>query len=1010
MEAQPTKWETVKNLFEAAQEIDPAEVPQYLAAHCADPEIRSEVERLLQEYREAENFLSTPAVGRIGGAGADKPEFAAGEVLAGRFKIVEFIAAGGMGVVYKAEDLDLRRFVALKFVSVESGDAQAQARLRREAQAASALNHPNICTIYEIGNHAGQAFIAMEFLEGATLKSRIAAGALAVDAILGLGSEIADALDAAHAAGVLHRDIKPANIFVTQRGHVKILDFGIATGSRVAHAPNDGEASHAGEASLTRTGAVAGTAFYMSPEQIHGEELDGRTDLFSLGVTLYEAATGELPFHGENVAAACEAVLNATPRPPTELRPELPRELESILQTCLRKDRGVRYQRASDLAAALNELKHSRESGFLLRAVRRRTRWVAWVCAIVVAAVVGTETYLRLHRPILTEKDSIVLADFANTTGDPVFSDALKAGLVADLGQSPFLNILSDDDIGKQLKFMGRASDAALTAAVTREVCRRAGSKAMLVGGIATLGSHYVITLSASNCESGGSLAVEQAEANRREEVLSRLHEAAHRLRGKLGESLASVQKHDMPLEQATTSSLEALQAFSQAQKTWSTQGNSAAIPLFERALQLDPNFALALSDLATMYCNLEQAEACARYASRAYALRERVSDRERSMIESKYFLYVTGELEKAAQAFENMKELYPRSLYAYVNLGLVEWNLGRLDAALANDQGAYGIRKDRAAVYHNLAEDYMARNRLSEAKAILAEAAAKKLDSTLLQSYYQLAFLGGNEKEMERWVAAAPSGSDDESAMLSSQADTEAYYGRLQKAREFTRRATQAALSVGSKDSAADWEATAALREAEFGNRAEAISHAGAALKLTTSESVQIAAALALARSGEITRAQAILTGLLQRSPNHTLLLNYWGPAIRAAIALDRNDAAGAVKELQLAAPYELGGDRPPFTEGATLYPVYLRGLAYMKQKDWARAKGEFQKILDNRGLVWNFPLAPLAKLQLARAQAGAGDAGARGSYQEFLGAWAQADRGIPVYVQAKRELAGLR
>jgi eukaryotic-like serine/threonine-protein kinase len=1010
MEAQQSKWETVKSLFEAAQGIAPAELSQFLATKCQDKEVCAEVERLLREYHEAESFLSTPAVGRISGPPfAEALKFEPGEILAaGHFKIVEFIAAGGMGVVYKAEDLDLRRFVALKFVSVETGDEQAQARLRREAQAASALNHPNICTVYEIGNHAGRAFIAMELLEGRSLKQRIADGPLEIEEILSLAIEIADALDAAHSAGVFHRDIKPANIFVTTRGHAKILDFGIATGTGVASAEADlGKDVGPNNAQLTGPGVVAGTASYMSPEQIHGEVLDARTDLFSLGVTLYEMATGQVPFTGEDAAGVCRAVLDADPRPVSQVRSEVPKELEAIIRNCLQKNRAARYQRAADLRAALAALRRSRESGLIIAGATRRTRWLASAMAVVVVAVLGTVLWLRMRPVHLTEKDSVVLADFGNTTGDPVFSEALKAGLLADLGQSPFLNILSEDEIAKQLRFMGRAADTPLTSQITREVCQRAGSKAMLVGGIASIGIHYAITLSASNCEDGSSLAVEQTEARSREEVLSRLHEAARRLRSKLGESLASVQKHDIPLEQATTSSLEALQAFSQAQRAFRTQGETAAIPLFERALKLDPYFALALSDLGTLYCNLEQAELCTKYASEAYAFRDRVSERERVVIESNYFMDVTGELEKAAQVFERWKQMFPRTLYPYVMLGTVATSLGQLQSGLENDLAAYSIRKEVVVVYRNLSIDYMALNRLEEAQNVLSEARQRKLDGPLLQNYYQLGFLQGNKVAMSHCLSAAMGQPEDESAILSSQADTEAYFGRLGKSRELSRQAVQSALSTGSKDSAADWEVTAALREVEFGYPDAARRHAETALALTESRAVQIAAALALARSGDVARAKKIVDTLRLKSPNDTLLARYWTPTILAAIALHRGDANEALSQLEIAGPYELGGDRPPFSSGGTLYPVYVRGQAYLKKKEWAKAKTEFQKIAANRGLVWNFPLAPLAILQMARAMAGERDPDAKTAYQRFLSTWAQADPNIVVYSQAKRETA---
>ncbi len=1011
MEAPPSKWETVKTLFEAAQELAPEKVSQFLAANCQDSQIREEVERLLREYRQAESFLSTPALGRLSPSRVEGvAEFSPGEILSGRYKIIEFVAAGGMGVVYKAEDLDLRRFVALKFVSLEAADSQAQARLRREAQAASALNHPNICTIYEIGSHEDRAFIAMEFLEGTTLKEHISKGPFPIDGLLSLGSEIADALAAAHAVGVFHRDIKPANIFVTPRGHAKILDFGIATGSRVRGHPPESAAA-GGDASCTTPRAVAGTACYMSPEQIRGELLDSRSDLFSMGVTLYEMAAAHKPFQGENPADVCKQILTVTPTPLLQFRPEIPNELETIIQTCLEKKRELRYQNAADLAAAFEQLKRTRDTSPQVAALKARNRWFAAGLISVLLLTFITAGWFYWHRaPHLTEKDSIVLADFANTTSDPVFSDALKAGLLADLGQSPFLNILPEDEVTKQLHFMGKPADSPLTSEVAREVCRRASSQAMLAGAIASLGSHYAITLSASNCETGSSLAVEQAEADRREQVLSHLHDAARRLRSRLGESLASVEKHDVPLEQATTSSLEALQAFSQAQKAFRTQSDNAAIPLFQRALELDPNFAVALSDLGTLYCNLGQPDLCAKYASQAYALRDRVSERERYTIESNYFVNVTGELERAAQVYEEWKQLHPRSLHPYVQLGVVASALGQLETGLNNDVAAYEFQKNAAVVYRNLSFDYMVLDRLDEAKAILDEARNKKLDRSFLQNYYQLAFLRGDQKEMERCVSAAAGDPDDESAMLSSQADTEAYYGHLLKARELTRRAVATALAAGSKDTAANWRATAALREAEFGNRNEARSRAQAALSLSSSQPVKIAAALAFARAGQISQAKAIVDDLVRRFPKDTLLNNYWLPTIRAAIALDRNEAAEALRETELASPYDLGGNNLPFSSGATLYPVYLRGEAYLNERNFAKAQTEFQKVIDHQGLVWNFPTGILARLQLARAYADAGNVmRARSAYLQFFELWASAEESSPLLQRARREYARL-
>lgn len=1031
----PEKWESIKSLFEAAQEVAPSDLVAFLEQESSDPEVRSEVSRLLSEYQQAEGFLSTPAVGSLrsdgcGSGGAlDANRFALGEELAGHFTIVEFLAEGGMGVVYKAEDTQLHRFVALKFLPPDAArDAQAQARLQREAQAASALNHPNICTIYEIDNHGGQAFIAMEFLDGITLKQFIGDQPMSVEKLLPLAIEIADALDAAHSAAIFHRDIKPANIFVTRRGHAKILDFGIAkwtVAQRTERTTTSGGAKEMEVASLpasrsnaaidgliTAPGTVAGTIAYMSPEQLRGEELDSRTDIFSFGVVLYQMATGNLPFPGKNAAEISSAILNDVPGTRIRVGADVPPKLIAVIDRALEKDRALRYQHACEMRDELQQLQREMDPGLRAQEAAARKSRVVWGLAVAAACVlltVGAFLHWGGTRK-LTEKDTIVLGDFANDTGDPVFSDALKAGLAADLGQSPFLNILSDDQVGQQLRYMGRPADTALTPDVAREVCRRAGSAAMLLGSIHNIGSHYAITLKAVNCADGGSLDVEQTEADRRERVLGELHQAARSMRGKLGESLASVQKLDTPLEQATTSSLEALQAYSVAQKTWRARGDAAAIPQFRRALTLDPNFAVAIVDLGTALCSLNEAAQCADSMRRAYQLRDRVTERERFSIDSNYYMYVTGDLEKTAQVFEEWKQSYPRMLAPYINLGLVAWNLGRLETALTNDREGFALKKDASVVYRDLSSDYMNLNRLEEAKSVLDEARARKLDEPLLQNYYQLAFLRNLPEEMHRCLSTAQGNSVDESAMLAIQADTEAFHGRLRQARELSGRAVAAALSGGDKETAAGWEVTAALREAEFGLANEARRHATTALTLASTKNVQVAAAMAFARAGDFGRAQTIAAALQKDYPSDTLLVDYWLPSIRAATAIARGNNAAAIGYLQATSSYELGGGILPFTNGATMYPVYLRGQAYLQMKQWNSAAAEFQKINDHHGLVWNFVTGALAPLELARSLSSSDTAAARAAYRNFMTLWQDADNNIPTFVQAQNEYVRLK
>ena len=1010
----PERWQQIRDVLEKALELTPEQRSAFLERACSsDPSLRQEVETLLASGPDVRSSFLQSSMLRV--------TLMPGAKL-GDYEVKSQLGSGGMGEVYRARDSRLGRDVAIKVLpSFLSTDSERLRRFEQEARAAAALNHPNILAVFQMGTYEGAPYLVSELLEGETLREPIRRGRLSVRRAIDYGVQIARGLAAAHEKGIVHRDLKPENLFVTKDGRLKILDFGLA---KLTQPQSSSAHSAVTFTEGTEAGVVMGTVGYMSPEQVRGQTADHRADIFAFGAILYEMLAGKRAFQKPTSPETMTAILNEDPPGISQVTTNVPPALQRVVHRCLEKNPEQRFQSASDLAFALDALSESGGSAYSTAAkaatgAGRRWKIIVPAAVVVLALLVGG--YFHFHRtPKLTDKDTIVLADFANSTGDAVFDDTLRTALTVSLRQSPFLNVLSDSEVARTLQQMTRPASTKLTPELARELCQRAGSKAYLAASIGSLGSEYVLGLKAVNCQNGDTLAEEQVTAASKEKVLDALGEAASKLRTELGESLATVQKFDVPLAEATTSSLEALKEYSLGGQVEDEKGPAAALPYDQRAIELDPNFAMAYVAMGNDYWILGELGRASEYYTKAFQLREHASEREKLMIIADYYSGVTGELGKAAQTYEEEIQNYPRDYRAYLDLGTVYASQGQYEKAKEITRLGVRFAPDFVYLYENLANQALVLQRFDEARQIIHEGQARKLDDFgFHNTLYALAFLGSDSAamaEQQQWFAGKP---DYENIGLALESATEAYEGHVSTSHELTKRSVDSAMRADQKESGASYLTDAALQQAAYGNAAEARQSAAEALKLdTTSQGVEVDAALAFAMVGDTVRAQSLAQDLGKRFPLDMQMQSLWLPAIQAQLALDRNNPAVALNALQAASPIELGNT---LYGGTCLYHVYVRGEAYLAAGQGSAAAAEFQKILNHSGIVVNCSTGALAHLGVARANslqsrasqgadADAARTHALAAYKDFLTLWKDADPDIPILKQAKAEYAKLQ